>query len=156
MELSMDQALKAKSEFCEDQLDTWGRSHDVIDAGGVLTIACHGRAVKSGWWIDAETGEDVRTWEKKYFLCWVATKLALIHSEVSEGLEGHRKNLMDDHLPHRKMLEVELADAVIRTFDLAGGLGFDLGSAIAEKLAFNAQRPDHKIDHRVAEGGKAY
>jgi NTP pyrophosphatase (non-canonical NTP hydrolase) len=126
---------------------------DVELAGDVLLSACHGAAVKSGWWIDAETGEDVRTWEKKYFLCWVATK---IHSEVSEGLEGHRKNLMDDHLPHRPMLEAELADAVIRIADLAGGLGLDLGGAIREKLAFNAVRPDHKIDHRQGVGGKAY
>lgn len=152
----MNETLKSRSESCEAQLDTWGKPSDVIASGNILTIACHGRAIRSGWWIDAETGEDVRTWKRKYFLCWVATKLALIHSEVSEGLEGHRKNLMDDHLPHRKMLEVELADAVIRTFDLAGGLGFDLGDAIAEKLAFNEKRPDHKIDHRIGEGGKAY
>lgn len=125
-------------------------------AGNQLQSACHNLADNAGWWKDAETGDDVRNWEKKYFLCWVATKLALCHSELSEGLEGHRKNLMDDHLPHRKMLEVELADAVIRICDLAGGLNFDLGGAIAEKLAFNAKRPDHKIDHRAAEGGKAY
>ena len=70
----------------------------------------------------------------------VPVKLALIHSEVSEGLEGYRKNLNDDHLPHRKMLEVELADAVIRIFDLAGALKFDLGAAIQEKLAYNSQQ----------------
>lgn len=125
-------------------------------AGEELQTFCHGLAAQSGWWLDAETGEDVRKWEKKYFILWVATKLALIHSEVSEGLEGHRKDLMDDHLPHRKMLEVELADAVIRIFDLAGGLHFDLGVAIAEKLAYNTKRPDHKLDHRQGSGGKSY
>lgn len=63
---------------------------------------------------------------------------------------------MDDKLSHRKMLEVELADTVIRVCDLAGGLELDLGGAIAEKLAFNTQRPDHKLDHRQGSGGKSY
>ena len=80
----------------------------------------------------------------------------LIVSEVSEAMEGDRKNLMDDKLPHRPMREVELADAVIRIFDLAGGYNLDIAGAIAEKLAFNAQRPDHKIENRVKEGGKEY
>jgi len=63
---------------------------------------------------------------------------------------------MDDKLPHRTMLEVELADAVIRISDLAGALKLDLGGAIAEKLKFNATRPDHKPENRQAIGGKAY
>lgn len=49
--------------------------------------------------------------------------LQLTNTEVCEGTEGVRKNLMDDHLPHRKMEEVELADAAIRAMDLAGHLG---------------------------------
>lgn len=80
----------------------------------------------------------------------------LIVSEVSEAMEGHRKNLMDDKLPHRPMIEVELADALIRIADLAGALGLDLGGAVEEKLAFNASRPDHKLENRMAAGGKAY
>jgi len=39
---------------------------------------------------------------------------------------------------------------------LAGAYGFDLGGAIAEKMAFNAIRPDHKLEARAAEGGKVY
>lgn len=44
----------------------------------------------------------------------------LIITEVSEATEGERKDLMDDHIPSRKMGEVELADALIRTLDLCG------------------------------------
>jgi NTP pyrophosphatase (non-canonical NTP hydrolase) len=80
----------------------------------------------------------------------------LIVSELSEAMEGHRKSLMDDKLPHRKMAEVEIADAAIRIFDLAGAMRYDLGAAIMEKLAFNAQRADHKIENRLKPGGKAY
>lgn len=86
----------------------------------------------------------------------VPEKLALIHSEVSEALEGYRKNLLDDHLQHRKMFEVELADVIIRVFDLAGAEGLDLGGAIEEKLEYNKKREDHKLTNRMKENGKAF
>jgi len=38
----------------------------------------------------------------------------------------------------------------------AGALNLDLGGAIAEKLAYNAQRADHKPEARAAAGGKTY
>lgn len=86
----------------------------------------------------------------------VPTKIALIHSEVSEALEGHRKNLQDDHLPERKAVEVELADVMIRIAGLAANLGLDLGSAVAEKIVYNASRADHKPEERAKEHGKKY
>lgn len=131
--------------------------YDAQVAGQILQHACHGAAVKAGWWTN--TGTDLtavcRT-ETLLGKALVAQKLCLVHSEVSEAMEGHRKNLMDDKLPHREMCEVELADAVIRIFDLAGARGYDLGAAIAEKMAYNAHRPDHKPEARAAAGGKQY
>lgn len=86
----------------------------------------------------------------------IGTMLMLIVSEIAEAMEGDRKNLMDDHLPYRSMMEVELANAVIRIFDLAGKEGFDLGGAIIEKLRYNQQRADHKLENRELENGKKY
>ena len=122
-------------------------AHDGLDE---LQRLCYGLARHSGWWsefwsLDAKT--------KKLF---IGTKIALIHSEISEGLEGYRKDLMDDHLPERKMLEVELADAIIRILDTAGGLNLDVAGAVIEKLAYNQQRADHKPEARAAEGGKRF
>ena len=70
-------------------------------------------------------------------------------------MEGHRKNLMDDKLPHRLAIEVELADAVIRIADLGGALGLNLGMAIAEKMAFNASRVDHTFGEKVLSAMRA-
>lgn len=78
----------------------------------------------------------------------------LIVSEIAEAKEGHRKNLFDGHLPHRSIIEVELADAVIRIADLAGAMGLDLAEAIIEKMEFNAIRPDHRIENRMKANGK--
>lgn len=122
----------------------------VAFAAFILTQFCHGLAVSSGWWANND-GEDIRKNPLTF-----SNKLALIHSEVSEALEGDRKNLPDDKLPHRQMREVELADAVIRIFDLAGGYNLDIAGAIAEKLEFNQRRPDHKPENRVKDGGKTY
>lgn len=103
------------------------------------------------WWTDLQTGADLST--NPFF---APAKMMLVVSEIAEAVEGHRKNLMDDKLPHRPMVEVELADAVIRIFDLAAGYKMDLGGAIVEKLAYNRQREDHTKAHRQGEGGKTY
>lgn len=123
----------------------------ILNSASILTAMCHSQAFSAGWWKNPTTGEDPRSNP----LCF-SNKLALIHSEISEALEGDRKSKMDDHLTHRQAREVELADAVIRIFDLAGAYSMDLGGAIAEKLQYNAQRADHKLENRAAAGGKAY
>ena len=109
---------------------------------------CYNQAVHAGWYMDLKTGHPK---EKN-----VGESLMLMVSELAEAMEGHRKDLMDDKLPHRKMCEVELADTLIRIFDFAGSQGFDLSGAVTEKLAYNRERADHKPANRLAVGGKAY
>lgn len=124
-----------------------------------LSQNVHETNVRAGWWTDLKTGESLTGLgpdgrPKRN----VGEMLALCHSELSEALEGYRKGaglgLQDDKLPHRLMIEVELADTVIRIMDLAAGLDLDLGGAVLEKMRFNQSREDHRIENRMAEGGK--
>ena len=60
--------------------------------------------------------------------------LCLIHSEASEALEAYR-NSKDDNLAE------ELADIVIRVFDMAQHLGINIENEIIKKTMFNKTRP---------------
>jgi hypothetical protein len=113
---------------------------------GRASDAIHHHNQKS--WRDLHTGEPI---ERN-----VPELLCLVHSEISEAMEGHRKNLMDDKLPHRPMIEVEIADAIIRLLDLGAGLKLDVPGALVEKCQFNATRQDHTREARLAENGKRY
>jgi hypothetical protein len=168
--------------------------------------------VKVGWWDNPER-------------CILET-MQLVSTEIAEATEGERKNLMDDHLPHRIMAEVELADTLIRVLDLGGHFewhyysltevnpmfssvgsrasmhlscnaalillantyinqvsgmgnrksnlewrysaliktiiktselcGYDIESAMHEKLEYNKTRSDHQRENRAKENGKKF
>ena len=115
---------------------------------GLNDYARQCRAANDTWWRDPETGEPIERNKGEL--------LMLMVSEIAEAMEGERKGLMDDKLPHRPMAEVELVDALIRIFDYAGEHGYDLDGAYLEKMAFNEARDDHKPEHRVAAGGKKW
>ena len=142
---TQNQKLNRIEQMKELNLMRHDLKSEVIETGLLmLTHVAHGNVSEAGWWDEPDTKDTV------------PVKLCLIHSEVSEAMEGDRKDLMDDKLPHRKMLEVELADAVIRIADLAGRKNLDLAGAILEKMEFNKKRPDHKRENRQKDGGKTY
>lgn len=115
-----------------------------------LAGICH--IANKKWWLDPATGEP----QDRSNPLLRGTKLMLVVSEVAEAMEGERKGAMDDKLPHRKMAEVELADAVIRIFDYAAALGYDLGGAFIEKMRFNVVRKDHTTAERLKPSGKKF
>lgn len=102
-----------------------------------LSFQAYQTAKSKGWWDDPrETG----------------TLLALIHSEVSEALEEWRKYgddvLWIDSPGYSRIREdgklegfwSEIADILIRCFDLAGRYNVDIAGIVESKMEFNKQR----------------
>ncbi|WP_434302593.1 MazG nucleotide pyrophosphohydrolase domain-containing protein [Clostridium botulinum] len=109
-----------------------------------LVKDAHDNAKNHGFWEDWERIEQLENMainiskdgekQVKIDKCnAIATRLMLIVSEVSEALEGIRK---DD----RENFKEELADIVIRVADLAGGLDIDLDEEIKKKMKKNRNR----------------
>lgn len=107
----------------------------------VIQARIHQQCLDMGWW-DKHRDD--------------GTLLMLMVSELAEAMEGVRKGLMDDHLPHRKMVEVELADAIIRILDYAGYNHLDVIGAMVEKVDYNRSRADHQPGTRAEAHGKKF
>ena len=83
----------------------------------------HEYAKEKGWW-DNERN--------------IPELLCLVHSEISEALEAYRNNVKEGD-PHS--VGEELADAVIRIWDMCEYLGIDIVDEINKKHKINLQRP---------------
>lgn len=95
---------------------------------------------RSKGWYDDETGDSF------------ATKMILVHSELSEVIEEYRngKGMNEIYYSDKGKPEgipIEMADVLIRIFDLCEYFGIPLQEALKIKHAFNKTRP-----HR--HGGK--
>lgn len=117
----------------------------LMEAVNLSVEILHADSRDAGWWTNDQPSKEA-----------VCTKLLLIVSEITEAMEGLRKDLQDDKLPEYKMFDVELADTFIRLCDLAGKMNVNLGLMVVEKRDFNKIRPDHKLENRKAAGGKAF
>lgn len=104
----------------------------------------HENAVAKGFWDGVTINNE-----------FIGNKLMLIVGEVAEAHEELRRgvNPTETYYPHKphdpsfrggpykpEGVPSELADVVIRAFDLAGGLGIDLAKAIYEKHEYNTTR----------------
>lgn len=87
--------------------------------------------------------------EKELLVLEDARRIALLHSEASELLEGIRgSNGPSDHIPAFSCAEEEGADLIIRLMDVSVERGWRIAEAVEAKRAFNETR-----SHR--HGGKA-
>jgi len=126
-----------------DHIHKDGLYFDLASIEDCLTAAMdisHAISVHRGWWKEHRN---------------VGEMLALMHSELSEALEGARKDLPSDHIPGFSMVEEELADTLVRIFDFASAAKLRLGEAFIAKSKFNIGRTDHDLAVRAA-GGKQF
>lgn len=118
-----------------------------------LCKEAHETAVEKGWYDPEPTFGEL---------------IALCHSELSEALEAFRSGAETNQIQYQfegvsvtarreepgfkiqpvelkpampAGIPVELADCIIRIFDLCGFYGIDLESAIEEKMQYNQSRP---------------
>lgn len=80
---------------------------------------CHQIAKEHGWW-DYKRN--------------MPTLLCLIHSEISEALESHREDDWDG-------FKEEIADVLIRIFDMCAAFDIDIESELRRKMDINRDRP---------------
>jgi len=71
--------------------------------------------------------------------------IALIHSEASEALEADRENLAKNEIYFTESwkaygIPIEMADILIRVFDVCWFYGIDLEEALSIKMGENEQR----------------
>jgi len=91
----------------------------------------------NGW-----DGLDPESWDREDKKHRIPSKLALLHSEVSEMLEAFRKGDKDNFIE-------EAADVFIRLMDITHPLGMDIASAALSKVAKNAGRGHRHGGKRV-------
>jgi len=112
--------VRRVNAYCTEAFrhDSASFSEEVLTEVSALIAGIHERNRMAGWWTDIRTGEPlVRNYGELLMLA--VSELAEIPGEPRAVL-----NERDDKLPNRLMVEVELADFLLRIFDTAGAVHF--------------------------------
>ena len=97
--------------------------------------------------IDFEYDAAIDVFVAKLVISSHERQLLTIINECSAALEHYRKTRIPQYRD-------KLAGALAATFAIAAVRGIDLFDVIDQKVAFNAVRPDHKVEHRQSDEGK--
>jgi len=121
------------------ELRRWARTSAAVYALlSEYQDAAHATARAKGWWAEHTTPSGIVMGPRD-----VLAMLMLITTEVAEAAEDVRTGNMLTTIEESGKpvgFPSELADIVIRVFDLAGGLGIDLQHELALKMMHNTTR----------------
>lgn len=138
------------------------RNKQFIEMFSMIQEACNKMAHSKGWYesqleylrkgmdfgIEGKMQED--DFKDEIELAQDGTRIALMHSELSEALEGLRRgNGHSYHIPDFSAVEEEFADVIIRIMDVSQERGWKVAEALIAKMEFNATRPQR-------HGGKKF
>lgn len=130
-------AMRISTDTLYGSLDSDTVEHANSDSLRALSKRAHSIAKSKDWWVDYDQAP------QKYKPYIIATKIALIGSEVSEMLEAARRNMFGEETVNGKPEGVppEGADVLIRLLDLFEKLGIDISGATLRKIKYNETRP---------------
>ena len=123
--------LNAKRYTKEEWLEEFENMlrYAMPDGMNELALAIYSSSSMLGFW------DNPRNVGEMFFL--TVCELA----EAYERFRKQRHNEPDDHVSDHPNMAVELGDAIIRLLDIAHGMGYDIGQAIADKMLYNINRP---------------
>jgi hypothetical protein len=131
---------KARLLRLKEEIERAEGSIDPRDVLMVLASICHRTARANGFWRYFPTVVGSSELGALFQRMYLATKIALIHSEGSEALEVLRKAPTTEEA-YAGMME-ELADTIIRCMDLGHLIGnVNFPGVLLDKMKTNTERP---------------
>ncbi len=121
-----DWGMMYESLFCSDECaNTYKEKTNFICWFRQIQKEVYQTATEKGWWnVEREIG----------------TQIALMHSELSEALEGIREDKRSDKIPEFLAIEEEFADVIIRIMDTSEYYEYRVAEALIAKMKYNKNR----------------
>lgn len=126
----------------DKKLFTESEKNNIKMAFSMLAVSCHKMAFEKGFWSSYDSAIRMAQMYEPLDTRGIAAlasvgRLGLITTEISEAMEAARILRWSG----KDSVTEELADAIIRIFDICGKFGLNIGETLLEKMEYNSDRP---------------